>query len=184
MTKSFFGIRSSLTASSELIIIFPSRGHALTSTGADPVAITTFCALIVSSPPSLFATISVGDFKRGLRAHELHAVGFEECLDAVDVGAHDLVLELRHALALDFGLEPSVRSRPRARCDGRPRRRAAAPSSDAPPVQADAADLVPIEAENLLAQLTKPDRDVIAARSRANNDDVKLLLIAHTRGFA
>ena len=55
---------------------------------------------------------------------------------------------------------------------------------DAPPVQADAADLVPIDAENLLAQLTKPNRDVIATRSRANNDDVKLLLFAHTRGFA
>ena len=55
---------------------------------------------------------------------------------------------------------------------------------DTPPVQADAADLVSIDAENLLAQLTKPNRDVIAARSRANNDDVKLLLIAHTRGFA
>jgi hypothetical protein len=55
---------------------------------------------------------------------------------------------------------------------------------NASPVQADAADLVPIDAENLLAQLTKPDRDVIAAWSRANNDDVKLLLIAHTCGFA
>ena len=40
---------------------FPSRGHALTSTGAEPVAITTFCALIVRSLPSLFTTISVGD---------------------------------------------------------------------------------------------------------------------------
>jgi hypothetical protein len=55
---------------------------------------------------------------------------------------------------------------------------------NAPPVQADPADLVPIDAENLLAQLTEPNGDVIAARSRANNDDVKLLLIAHTRGFA
>ena len=37
------GMRARPTASSELMIVSPSRGHALTSTGAEPVAITTYC---------------------------------------------------------------------------------------------------------------------------------------------
>ena len=55
ITSIVFGIFLSRTASSELIIVSPSRGHAFTSTGALPVAITTASlAAYVSVEPSRF----------------------------------------------------------------------------------------------------------------------------------
>ena len=54
-------MRPRRTASSELTIVSPSRGHAFTSTGAEPVAITISLAEIRSLPSSRFTAISVGD---------------------------------------------------------------------------------------------------------------------------
>ena len=54
-------MRLTCTASSELTIVSPSCGQALTSIGAEPVAMTTSAARTVSLWPSRFFTrISVG----------------------------------------------------------------------------------------------------------------------------
>ena len=140
---------------------------------------------IVRSPPSRFDVDLRRRFKRCLACNELDAVGFEECLYAADIGVHDVVLELRDALALDFGLGNLQSDRAGALdvaddlADVQQRL-----CRDAAPVQADAADLVAVDADDLLAELPEPNRDVIAAGSRADNDGVKLLLSAHTLGFA
>ena len=59
MISSFFGMRLMRTASSLLTIASPSRGHAFTSTGAEPVAITTACAVYSSVDPSRFFNVTV-----------------------------------------------------------------------------------------------------------------------------
>ena len=43
---------------------------------------------------------------------------------------------------------------------------------DAAPVEADAADFVAVEAHDVLAELTEPDRGVVAARACADHDRV------------
>ncbi len=50
----FFGMRLMRTASSLLTITSPSCGHAFTSIGAEPVAMTIACAVYSSVPPSRF----------------------------------------------------------------------------------------------------------------------------------
>ena len=46
---------------------------------------------------------------------------------------------------------------------------------NAAPVQADAADLVAIDADDFLAELPEPDRGVIAAGAGADDDRVNLM---------
>ena len=55
----FLGIRLMRTASSQLMIVSPSCGHALTSIGAEPVAITIAGAAYSSVVPSLFLSETV-----------------------------------------------------------------------------------------------------------------------------
>ena len=43
---------------------------------------------------------------------------------------------------------------------------------DAAPIEADAADLVAVEADDVLAELTQPNRGVVTARARADDDCV------------
>ena len=126
------------------------------------------CAVIASLPPSFVLTsISVGDLNEASPREKLHAVGFEERLDAADVCVHDVGLELRNAFALDFGLGNFQADRAGALdvtndfADVQQRF-----GRNAAPVEADAADLVAVDADDFLAELPEPDRDVIAARAR------------------
>ena len=86
------------------MIVSRSRGHALTSTGADPVAMTTLAALIVSAPPSFLLDEHFGGTRERPRRKEFHAVGFEERLHSADVGVYDVGLEFGDALAIDVRL--------------------------------------------------------------------------------
>ena len=72
-------MRLSCTASSELMIVSPSRGQALTSIGAEPVAMTIACAVYSSVVPSFFlsATVVFGGERR-LAVGERHVVRFEQ----------------------------------------------------------------------------------------------------------
>ena len=126
-----------------------------------------------------------GSTERRLAVGELDAVRFEERLDAADVGVDDVVLELRDAFAVDFGARDLEADRVGVfdvadhLADVQQRL-----GRDAAPVQADAADLVAIEADDLLAELAEPDRGVIAAGPRADDDGIELVLRAHAEGFA
>jgi len=92
---------------------------------------------------------------------------------AADVGFDDLVGELRDAFAVDFGFGDlqaelaRVVDLARDLADVQERL-----GGDAAPVQAHAADLVAVEAHDLLAELAEPDRGVVAARAGADDERV------------
>ena len=125
-------------------------------------------------------------FERRLAFDELHAVGFEERLDAVDVGVHDVALEFRNCLALDFGLGHAQSDRVRALdvtdhlADVQERF-----GRNASPIEADAADLVAVDADDLFAELPEANRNVIAAGPGADDRgvDLKFCRTAHGLTF-
>ena len=170
----FLGMRLICTASSELMIVSPSCGHAPTSIGAEPVAMTIgLRRVLVGRAVFLLQRHDVLADERRVAVRELHVVRFEELVDAADVGLDDLVRELRDAFAVDFGfgdLQPElagVVDLARDLTDVQQRL-----SRDAAPVQAHAADLVAVEAHDFLAELAEPDRGVIAARAGADDERV------------
>ena len=85
----------------------------------------------------------------------------------------DFAGERRHALTVDLGLgdlQPDLTgvldlTRDLADVEQRLGR-------DAAPVQADAADLVTVEADDLFAELAEPDRGMIAARAGTDDQSV------------
>ncbi len=149
------------------MIVSPSRGHALTSTGAEPVAMTISRAAMRAVAVRAFDANFSRRLKRRLAAHELHAVRFEERLDAVDVGVHDVGFELCNGFALDFGFR-NFQSDVAGALDvadhfADVQQRF---GGNAAPVEADAADLVAVDADDFLSELREPDRGVVSARAR------------------
>jgi len=111
--------------------------------------------------------------ERRFAVSEGHVVRLEQRVHAADVAAHDFVFERDDARAVDFGRRHldadlgRVVDLPGDLADVEQRL-----GRDAAPIEADAADLVAIEAHDVLSQLPETNRRVISARTRADHQSV------------